>query len=311
MRHIGIIASNVSKGGSGRTAPVRIFSANTANATVNVASLSGYSAGLSDITITVNQSVWLYSTIANTAGLTISGGTTGDTVTVVNNGYIAGLGGDGGYASTAPVDGGSAIKLSLTAPQPTVTINNTSTGFIGGGGGGGAGTGGCGGGGGAGGGNCGGYTSGTPGSGGQPGFVGKGATFNETFGSGGGRLFTAPLTGGTGSRNTGSVIVLASDSRCGGGGGTSYPGGGLNSQAGGGGGGWGAAGGRSISASEPVTFPLTAGDGGGTSAGGNATIAGSGASNTYAGGLAGKAVDRNGFTCTVTGTTAQIYGATT
>jgi len=309
MRHIGIIASNISKGGSGRAAPIRIFSTNTANATVNVASLSGYSAGLSDITITVNSGIWLYSNLANTAGLTISGGTTGDTVTVVNNGYIAGLGGDGGYSATAPTNGGSAIKLSLTAPQPTVTINNTSTGFIGGGGGGGAGTGGVGGGGGAGGGNGGGYTSGISGSGGQPGFVGKGPVASSYIGSGGGRLFTLPLTGGTGSRQTGSTITLASDSQCGGGGGTYYPGGGFNAQAGGGGGGWGAAGGRSISASDPLTFPLTAGNGGGGSGGGNATIVSSGASNTYTGGLAGKAVDRNGFTCTVLGT--NIYGTTT
>jgi hypothetical protein len=306
MRHIGIIASNISK--SNRPAPTRIFSSNTPNGSVNVSTLSGYIAGQSDIIITVNPAVWVYSTTAGTAGLTISGGTTGDTIRIENKGYIAGLGGNGGYYSTAPTNGGSAIKLNLTAPQPTVTINNASTGFIGGGGGGGAGTGGCGGGGGAGGGNGGGYT-GTSGLGGQPGFVGNGPASDSSIGSGGGRLFTIPLTGGTGSRQTSSTITLASDSQCGGGGGTYYPGGGYNAQAGGGGGGWGAAGGSSISASDPITFPLTAGNGGGGTGGGNATISGSGASTSYTGGLAGKAVDRNGFTCTVLG--ANIYGSTT
>ena len=62
------------------------FSANTANASLYVTSISGYVAGKSDITVTVNSGVYLYATSTSNAGLTLTGGTTGDTVTLVNNG---------------------------------------------------------------------------------------------------------------------------------------------------------------------------------------------------------------------------------
>ena len=149
--------------GAGRKALTYTFSTSTANASLNVTTISGYSAGQSDITITVNAGIYLYSTSVGTPGLTISGPTTGDTITLVNNGYIMGQGG-AGAASNSPSANPGGTALSIGYP---ITINNTNpAAYIGGGGGGGRSAVG-GGGGGAGGGN-GGYAPYGPGGGGGP-----------------------------------------------------------------------------------------------------------------------------------------------
>ena len=73
-------------------APVRAnvtytFAANTALANLNVTSIGGYVAGKSCITVTVNTGVYLWSSCTSVAGLTLSGGASGDTITLVTVSY--------------------------------------------------------------------------------------------------------------------------------------------------------------------------------------------------------------------------------
>jgi hypothetical protein len=116
---------------------------------------SNYRAGISTINLTINSGIVVGSTSASTYSLdTGSGWTIGDTISIVNNGYIAGAGGDGGKGASASlgngapgIAGGPGINL-----QWPVSITNAN-GYIysgGGGGGGGGGSNGGGGGGGAG-----------------------------------------------------------------------------------------------------------------------------------------------------------------
>jgi hypothetical protein len=116
---------------------------------------SNYRAGISTINLTINSGVVVGSTSRTTYSLdTGSGWATGDTISIVNNGYIAGAGGKGGrgnsttFATGTPgIAGGPGINL-----QWPVSITNAN-GYIysgGGGGGGGGGSNGDGGGGGAG-----------------------------------------------------------------------------------------------------------------------------------------------------------------
>jgi len=196
-----------------------VFDTNTPNASINVTTISGYVAGLSDITITVNNGIYVYSTSTSTPALTLSGGTTGDTITVVNNGFIMGCGGVGGNSGTSSYTAGQAGGAALSLGFNT-TVNNTySSAYIGGGGGGGGagfrtlstvsgGGGGGGAGGGAGGsdgfsfaggsggsvGNTGSSGGGSQGGGG--GGAGGGGGGGQSGGGGGGRIFAG--TGGAG-----------------------------------------------------------------------------------------------------------------
>ena len=99
------------------------FTSSTTNASLNISSISGYSAGKSIITVTVNSGIYLYATTTGNYGLNLTGGTTGDTLTLVNNGYIMG---QGGKTSA----GGPALNIGTGIG---LTINNV--GYIGGGGG--------------------------------------------------------------------------------------------------------------------------------------------------------------------------------
>lgn len=285
------------------------YATNTANASLNVTSLSGYVAGITDITITVNSGVYLYSTSTANAGLTLTGGTTGDTITLVNNGYIMGKGGNGygcytpnAYTSVASTAGGPALSLGFNT---TIDNTNASAYIGGGGGGGGGGESGAstGGGGGAGGGNGGGsWTNGCcasystyGGSGGGVGSLGSNGTYNTILSAaGGGRIF--PGTGGTGARPW-STVALGGGAGGGGalqgnygypgdGGSANNPGGNAASSSayytGGGGGGWGASGGSGVD----------------------------GTAGYKAGSAGGKAVSLNGKTVTwVSGNTTRVYGA--
>ena len=92
--------------------------------------------GSKPATITIGSGVYVYATTTAGAGLTINGSWPGG-ITVINNGYIMGMGGSGESASTnyyqriSPGNGGPAISLGLSC-----TIQNNS--YIGGGGGAGA-----------------------------------------------------------------------------------------------------------------------------------------------------------------------------
>lgn len=282
------------------------FSSNTANASLNVASLSGYVAGTSDITITVNSGVYLYATSTANAGLTLSGGTTGDTVTLVNNGFIMGMGGNGGgWVGTVdvnPTAGGVALSLGFNT-----TINNTNgSAYIGGGGGGGQRNqtriqpGGGGAGGGSGGNSDSGGTGGAGGGLGGSGANGAVGTFSYkgvTYyggGGGGGRIF--PGTGGTGGT---PASTNGKGGGAGGGGGqisSQYP-----TTRGGNGGSANAAGEDGVW--RTYTFEAGGGGGGGWGAsGGSAPYTGAGAGG-------GRAVALNGRSVTwVSGNTSRVYG---
>jgi len=311
----GQISMSNGYGKSNRVALSQTFATNSTNQTVNIATLPGYVAGSTDVTITVNAGVYVYSTATGTPGLTITGGAAGDTCVLINNGFILGMGGAGGksYTSTNPEvggAGGSAISLGRN-----VAITNNS--YIAGGGGGGGGAY-SGGGGGAGGGVGGtGNTNGNPlagGAGGGPGAAGSngaagfesGPNYAAQFDSSGGGGRILPGTGGAGgARPPGS------------------PRGGRGGGAGGGSGGFdlaevgnqfgsiGAAGGGSNSVGGT---PPTASDGlryaGGGGGGWGAAGASGGAnvSPVRAGGAGGRAIALNGFTATVT-VTGTIYGA--
>ena len=196
------------------------YSASAANPSLDITTIGGYAAGTSDVTITINGGVYLYSTSTGTPGLTLSGGTAGDTVTIVNNGFILGMGG-AGRTGNGSAGNGNAAGLALQLGFNTTVNNTNGSAYIAGGGGGGASRNG-GGGGGAGGANGGGSTSGggAGGSGGGPGSSGSAGGLNDVCGpgpigggGGGGRIL--PGTGGS----AGSHTTAAGGGGSGGGGG--------------------------------------------------------------------------------------------
>jgi hypothetical protein len=265
-----VAAAAINRLFSARVTVSQTYSTNTTQTTLNVSTLPGYVAGITDVTITVNNGVYLYSTSTATPALTISGATAGDTITLVNNGFIMGMGGNGGgnniNTPIAGSPGGPAISLGFNT-----TIDNTNaSAYIGGGGGGGTGgnTSNCAGGG-AGGGRGGNGFNTTGGAGGSPGQTGGAGT--GTGGQGGG-------AGGGGAINASEGL-----SGGGGGGGRIFPGTGgsvgggsaNNAGSGNGGGGWGAQGGSGSGSAQP----------------------------------GGKAVNLNGYTVTwVAGNTTRVYG---
>jgi hypothetical protein len=273
------------------------FTSSIGNASLNVSSISGYHAGgANNITIIVNPGVYLYSVSTAVPGLTLTGGSALDTITLTVNGYIIGQGGTGGGAAAsnvyhAPGVGGPALSLAHA-----VTINGS--GYIAGGGGGGGfaqaygyTSGGGGAGGGVGGGD---YETGCCGSpdvfyaggisGGLGGTGGNGS--GGAAGGGGGRIL--PGVGGQGTNNIGH-------------GGGAGGGGGSNgyAQSAGSGGSAGNPG------NPPVSGITAAGGGGGWGAyGGSSGHSGGGITETGAAG--GKAIQTNGNTVTHSG--VIIYG---
>jgi hypothetical protein len=118
----------------------------TTGAATNVTGYSDgtYVAGKTDIFVVVEAEKYIYSKVNTSPALTLVGGTVGDTVTLINNGYILGKGGDGGGSKQlstgvpsqyAPLPGGTALKLGFNT-----TVVNSAGAFICGGGGGGGGT---------------------------------------------------------------------------------------------------------------------------------------------------------------------------
>lgn len=186
--------------------------------------------GLDPVHVTINNGVYLWSDDTSVGGMTISNQLSG-LLTVTNNGYIIGRGGNGGNgAGGSGQNGGPAIVNSATG----VVFTNASGAYIAGGGGGGGGGWRGAGGGGAGGGTGGtgsGWGSGASGAGGAGGAIGQaGADGQQTqsgkkaYGSGGG----AGGGGSTGEDNGSSQGYMDG----GGGGGRILPG------TGGDGGGW-------------------------------------------------------------------------
>jgi hypothetical protein len=288
----GTISLSDAYGKSNRSQINYIISSNTQQLSLSPTTFTNYVAGKSDITITVNSGVYVWSDSISVPALTINGSlASGDTLKLVNNGYIIGKGGQGGNGVSFPGNnpggnGGPALSI-----FNNITIDNLS--YIAGGGGGGAGaksnvygfTGG--GGGGAGGGNGGGSSthSGAGGAGGSIGNSGANGSYG-VLGGGGGRI----LPGNGGSQSAGG--------EAGGGGGPSA----------GVGGNYGGVGGsannlgQSVSGSN-ATFGGAGGGGGWGAAGGSVTSSG-----TASGGTGGKAINLNGYSVTYI-TTGNVWGA--
>jgi hypothetical protein len=314
----GTISKSNGRGKANRVSLSVVYSTNTQQATVNPTSLSGYVAGISDIVITVNSGIYVWSDSTSVPAMTINGGlATGDTITLINNGFIIGRGGDGvnGWLRQVGNNGGPALNLNLP-----ITIDNTNaSAYIAGGGGSGstwnnppsqAGSGG-----GAGGGRGGatdssgsGHPGGAGGGLGQTG--GNGApTFSGQLNSGGGGGRILPGDGGVGARYTGQGYG-AMFGRGGGAGASGTLASTSNGtvQIGGGGGGWGASGAPSYTRFGTPNN-ISPGDGG--SANNNATSANGGALTfRLSGGAGGKAINLNGNSVTwVSGDTTRILGA--
>lgn len=196
------------------------LSSNTYNYDVYANRGPSYVAGSSDITVTVPSSVVVGSTSTGAYAMLVpSSFNPGDTVTIVNNGVIQGMGGAGGNGSPAALgksapqnvgQNGSSGGNALYVNRPTTVTNNGTIASGGGGGGGGCATsglnskyaaynsGGGGGGGGAGfnGGAAGAGGSITPTANGAAGSPG-GAGTSASGGGGGARGFVGPITRST------------------------------------------------------------------------------------------------------------------
>jgi hypothetical protein len=289
-----VISMQNLQGKSNRVAISFTFTSNSTDSTLNLSNISGYVSSKSDITVTINSGVYLYATSTANYALAISGGTTGDTLTIVNNGFILGRGGNGGGVSAGGASGGPALNLNFGMSACTINNTNGSAYVAGGGGGGGGGvspnvSGGAGGGGGGAGAGTGG--NGGSGGGGAGGGVGaSGSNGSGNSGGGGGRVLPGSgggagagggAGGGGGTSSTNNGTGKAAGSAAGGAGGSSNAGGGnaatgANGAGGGGGAGWGSSGG----------------------------------SSNVGGGSGGKAVNLNGKSLTWTsGNTARVYGA--
>lgn len=316
MRRIGITASSVAPVSGPRVALTQVYTANSPSTVLTISGLAGYQAGRTDVTIIVNQNVFLWGGLY---GLFVTGANPNDTVRLVNSGYIIGKGGNGGaLPGGVGGDGLPALKLGCN-----LTVENTSTGWICGGGGGGGlarigTTPAVGGGGGAGGGQ-GGYNLNTNGGAGQPGDSGVNGTNNTVNntvgGGGGGRKFKTnagveDLSGGAGGVSDGTTLNAVGFGGFAAGGGASRSSGGIAITAGGGGG-WGAPGGSgfALDVIQTPTYPINGGNGGSYGAVGQDGSADPFLSTEYFGGLGGKAIDFNGYTCTIIGSQINILGA--
>ena len=261
-------------GKSNRVSISFTYTSSTADAALNTSGIGGYSSGKSDITVTINSGVYLYATSTGNYGLNLTGATTGDTLSLVNNGYIIGQGGNGGPGGGGA--GGAAGPALNVGTGINITVNNTNgSAYIGGGGGGGANTN---------------NNNQMAGGGGAGGGTGGSTVFGDTGGAGGG----IGSSGGNGTTSGSGCCVTAA----GGGGGRILPGtGGTAPRGGGGAGGAGGAGdGGSANAA-------------GAGCGGGGWGASGGAYFGYPGGAGGKAVNLNGKTVTWTsGDTTRVWG---
>lgn len=155
--------------------------ANTQN--VNLYTLAGSPAGVVTVTCTINSGVYCYASNTTNYGFRTGAFAAGSTITIINNGFITGMGGNGchgdGYLS-----GGFPAGPAFLA-EVNCTINGSGQ-INGGGGGGGAVAGGSGGGGGQS------FIS-TSGGGTSTGYVGGSGTVSGPGAGGAG--FTVPASG--------------------------------------------------------------------------------------------------------------------
>lgn len=213
-----------------RVAIALSIASNTQNYDLYTNRGGSYSAGTSDITLTINSGVNVGSSSTGTYALSIpSAFDAGDSISIVNNGVIIGRGGNGGTSNGAPTNvgtGGTGGNAVYVARATTITNNGTIAGGGGGGGGGGPGA----------------VFGATP-KGGRP------ATYYGGGGGGGGAGYTAG-SGGPGQTRPGGTGSAGSSGSVSSGG--SGGGGSTNSGTGGAGGGRGANGGTGGTGSWPI-----------------------------------------------------------
>jgi hypothetical protein len=188
----GAVSMSDGYGKSNRVAIALTIPANTQNYEILFELDNTYSPGKTDVTLTINSGVVVGSVATIYPALdTGTGWTSGDTVKIINNGYIVGCGGIGGNAGNST--NGSPGNSGGTALQFQYATSITNNGVIGGGGGGG-------------GGGVNGYATGGGGGGGAGNLVGSGGSggFQNgqngtlTSGGNGGNSNSNPGTGGTG-----------------------------------------------------------------------------------------------------------------
>jgi hypothetical protein len=226
------------QGKSNRVTANVTISSDTANYTFNTAKITGYDAGKTDATLTINSGVVVYSGSTGSYALTVdTSWNVSDTVTIVNSGTILGDGGNGGRGGGGlPISSGTGAGPALLV-QRAITMSNLNRIAGGGGGGGGGGysianvstksaftVSGGGGGGGIGGGSggpggnsspfgtsgtAGTLTSAGPGGAGSsgPGAVGGTGGNGGSYGSGGSNGGGTPFEGGASGGAAGAAIV--------------------------------------------------------------------------------------------------------
>jgi hypothetical protein len=244
------------------------ISANQTNANLRSLAVSAGWNQSSTLTATINGGIYISSNGTGTPALTINGSFPGG-VTLVNNGFIVGAGGNGGAGSglsnTTAISGaagaGGGVALSVSVG---VTINNASGTIAGGGGGGGGGKGG-------------GYFEADPydspslAGGGGGGGGRSSVAVNSSGGGGGPAFFQFAKQGFVAPGSAGGAGTVSSQGSGGVGGTTGGGVGGFTGGFGGSGGGWGAGGGTGGSGSpnSPNAYQTGPFSGGG---GGNAVV---------------------------------------
>jgi hypothetical protein len=273
-----------------------LISSNQSNLDLYTYAVANGYPGSGAIQITIAPGVYVYATSTANAGLTIPSSFGAGNLTLINNGYIQGQGGDAGVSPGTVTGGSGGPAMSISTP---IILTNNS--YIGGGGGAG---GGYDGGGGAGGGsgfynNLFGSTSPVPGA-----YAGGTASPINGGAGGGGVMPGSPAPGG--SPTTTGIAT-----------GGSAGGGGYSSQilirptpqlyvhsTSGGGGGWGAGGGAGYTYSTPTIVTPAGGAGGGSN---NAGAPGFPTPIAYPGGGGGNAINLNGNSITYPAT-GTIWG---
>jgi hypothetical protein len=192
---------------SNRVTASATISANTSNYILNTAKATGYSAGTTDMTLTINSGVFVSSSSTGSYALQVdTSWAAGDTVTIVNNGTIIGRGGDGGrgYVNSPALAGSGAGPALLV--QRALIMNNLNR-ISGGGGGGGGGAFGYG--------NVGKATY-TGSGGGGGGGIGNSSGGQGGFGAQGGGSGTLTSAGGGGAGQNGGSGVIGGSGGAGG-----------------------------------------------------------------------------------------------
>lgn len=138
-----IAISNFYARAQGRIAIYLIISGTTYNFDVYAQRTSAYIPGYSDIYVVVQPNVYVGSNIqygtTNSPAISVPATfNAGDTVSIINSGYIYGVGGSGGTGTTNPGNPGSQGGTALKVARPTAVANYGELSGGGGGGGGGA-----------------------------------------------------------------------------------------------------------------------------------------------------------------------------